>query len=169
MSLTAACGRFADTMKNSDFTSKKFHIILALSHNFRLFFFSFSFFNPLLLIPFFNISTDIVFALYEVYNNALKLGGKLNIIFDRYIVQSGSGGVITREARALVPTYTRRRNMSDITARLGVVVMGFYEFNVHLDRARAAMQRKRVIHLKAHFFFLPNSYPVTSALIRRKI
>lgn len=60
--------------------------------------------------------------MYEVYNNALKLGGKLNVIFDRYIVEHNDR-IFIEATRGITPKLFRRRNMSDITARIGVVVM----------------------------------------------
>lgn len=66
----------------------------------------------------------------------------MNVIFDRYIVESNNH-IITRVARVMPPKNVHRRNMSDITARLGVVVMGYelcvinasISIQIHLGRA----------------------------------
>lgn len=41
-----------------------------------------------------SMGTHSVYEMYEVYNNAFKLGGNLNVILDRYIVEQSNRIII---------------------------------------------------------------------------
>lgn len=61
--------------------------------------------------------------MYNIYNNAKKLGGHLNIIFDRSIIINNESVHSTESIRFKTPKYIQRRKMTDITTRIGIVVM----------------------------------------------
>lgn len=63
--------------------------------------------------------------MYDVFNNALSHGGKLNVTLDRYfIVPKGTVGYLTDSIIRRRSKYGNRNNMHDITLRIGLVVSG---------------------------------------------
>lgn len=62
------------------------------------------------------------YAIYDIYNNAFTHGGRLNVTFDRYfIVDANNGGHLTESRIQQMSKYVNRRNLSDITMRLGII------------------------------------------------
>lgn len=59
--------------------------------------------------------------MYDVYNNAWNLGGKLNINIERYLVVPRVGNYSLKTIRNR-PKYVVRSKMADILLRIGVVV-----------------------------------------------
>lgn len=62
--------------------------------------------------------------MYDIYNNAMTLGGKLNVNFDRYL-RAGEGQSIFlgNSVRNTKPKYELRNTMEDITLRVALVVI----------------------------------------------
>ena len=60
--------------------------------------------------------------LFDVYNNGLSLGGKLNVLLDREVFEHQNGKVIFGESKLGVKLkYQNRENFSDITMRVAIV------------------------------------------------
>lgn len=80
--------------------------------------------------------------MYDVFNNALTHGGKLNITFDRhFIVPEGTTGYFTESILRRRTKYANRNTMKDVTLRLGLVA------SYHIIQYEA-------IFLKLRFFFI---------------
>lgn len=68
-------------------------------------------------------SDQAVYSLYDVYNNAYPLGGKLHVTLDRFFVYSASGDTYLSESKMKASTkYGNRDTITDATLRLGIVV-----------------------------------------------
>lgn len=67
------------------------------------------------------------YSIYDVYNNAYTHGGRLNVTFDRYFMYdtAGNSGHLTESQIQQQSKYLNRRNLSDITMRLGLIVCLF--------------------------------------------
>lgn len=67
--------------------------------------------------------------MYDVYNNAMRLGGELNVNFDRYLRLGNNQSVILGDSlRNAKPKYEIRNKMDDVTLRIGIVVNFFTHF-----------------------------------------
>lgn len=58
--------------------------------------------------------------MYDVYNNGFDIGGKLRILFDRYLVVDHDRQLAYLSESAIQPKVARRRFFKDITFLLGV-------------------------------------------------
>lgn len=66
---------------------------------------------------------EIMYKMYDVYNNALKLGGKLNVTFDRFfIISNENEGFFTESKIQRRTKYGNRNQMTDVTLRCAVLV-----------------------------------------------
>lgn len=66
------------------------------------------------------------YEIYDIYNNAYTHGGRLNVTFDRYFVYDVKiGGYLSESQIQLRSKYANRRNLSDITIRVGLIVSAF--------------------------------------------
>lgn len=64
-----------------------------------------------------------IYNLYDIYNNARNLGGKLNIVFDQNFIIDTDGSKFLKKSNEMKKTkYQYRGNMNDITLRIGVNV-----------------------------------------------
>lgn len=64
-----------------------------------------------------------MYPIYDVYNNAYRNGGKLNITFDRYFTVNEFGFALLSESIIQRRTkYENRANMSDIKMLAATVV-----------------------------------------------
>lgn len=64
-----------------------------------------------------------VYSLYDVYNNAFPLGGKLHVTLDRFLVYEKNDGITLSETQMKANTkYGNRDKITDATLRLGIVV-----------------------------------------------
>lgn len=82
----------------------------------------FSFFRVLQLYS--NVHYSIYYRMYDVYNNAMILGGQLNVNFDQYLVTRRDGSnFFTQSKRFQSSKYAYRAKMVDVTLRVGVVVI----------------------------------------------
>lgn len=67
------------------------------------------------------------YAIYDIYNNAYTHGGHLNVTFDRHFLYDvKNGGHLSESRIQLRSKYANRRNLSDITFRLGLIVNTVY-------------------------------------------
>lgn len=61
--------------------------------------------------------------MYDIYNNAYPLGGKLHVTFDRFMVYEPNGQAYFTESKMKTSTkYGNRDKITDATLRLGIVV-----------------------------------------------
>lgn len=67
-----------------------------------------------------------MYPIYDVYNNAFRNGGKLNITLDRYFImretESSRLGFLSESILQRKTKYENRSNMSDVTMRVATVV-----------------------------------------------
>lgn len=64
-----------------------------------------------------------IYNLYDIYNNARNLGGKLNIGFDQNFIIDADGSNFLKKSNEMKKIkYQYRENMNDITLRIGVNV-----------------------------------------------
>ena len=83
-----------------------------------------------------NLTRDVQYPMYDVYNNGYSHGGKLNVTFDRYLRVDVYGVVGLTESRiSAKPRYENRINLNDTTIRVGLVVsfvklLGMYELTL---------------------------------------
>lgn len=71
------------------------------------------------------------YAIHDIYNNAYTHGGRLNVTLDRYFVYDTKNGGYLSESRIQLRTkYENRRNLSDITIRIGLIVCAFWSKNI---------------------------------------
>ncbi|EDS36312.1 glutamate receptor [Culex quinquefasciatus] len=82
-------------------------------------------------------------GLYDVYNNGRPLGGALNVTLDR-IVEHGTLGQSRHSGK---PKYEHRRNMSDITMRVGTVTQIYPNLNDSMDKIMEHLESDRWRHL----------------------
>lgn len=68
------------------------------------------------------------YELYDVYNNAYSLGGQINIERESSLITNWNETILTDSMRAQVAKYLYRNKLSDVTARVGVVVMQFAKY-----------------------------------------
>lgn len=61
------------------------------------------------------------YKLYDVYNNGYNFGGKLRIIFDRYIMLTLNNDIFFTES-IFYSKIAYRNHLNDITIRIGVIV-----------------------------------------------
>lgn len=74
-------------------------------------------------ICFYYIRRSIDLPLYDIYNNAYKRGGRLNVTLDRHFIVNGTGdGILTRSILRRRTKYENRSNMSDITMQVATIV-----------------------------------------------
>lgn len=71
---------------------------------------------------------DNEYELFDVYNNAYSLGGQMNIVRESTLIMDDNGTILTDSMRRQVAKYLYRSKLSDITARVGIVVMLFFIF-----------------------------------------
>lgn len=74
-------------------------------------------------------ATNQEYGLFDVYNNAFKLGGRLKMARDSTMVVHANGTSLTGSMRTQVAKYLYRDKLTDVTARVGVVVMRIFEFH----------------------------------------
>lgn len=62
-----------------------------------------------------------MYRIFDVYNNAYNLGGKLQITFDRFLVRQNLTEVYLLKS-TIYPKIRQRNTLSDLTLRVSVVV-----------------------------------------------
>lgn len=63
------------------------------------------------------------YSLYDIYNNAFPLGGKLHVTLDRSLVYEKNIDIMLSETKMKANTkYGNRDKITDATLRLGIVV-----------------------------------------------
>lgn len=78
---------------------------------------------PYVVCPFELTSDQVVYSLYDIYNNAYTLGGKLHVTLDRFLVYNSPSDISFSESKMKATTkYGNRDKISDATLRLGIVV-----------------------------------------------
>lgn len=67
---------------------------------------------------------QMMYPIFDVYNNAYRNGGLLNVTLDRYyMVENGSSsGSLSASIHHRKTKYENRANMSDIAVRVSTVV-----------------------------------------------
>lgn len=71
-------------------------------------------------------ATNNEYDLFDVYNNAFQLGGQLKITRDSTMVVNVNGTSLTNSMRTQVAKYVYRDKLTDVTARVGVVVIRIF-------------------------------------------
>lgn len=62
--------------------------------------------------------------MFDVYNNAMKFGGKLKVNFDRSLrLGNDQNASLSESLRNTKPKYEHRNTMDDVTLRVAVVVI----------------------------------------------
>lgn len=65
-----------------------------------------------------------MYPIYDVYNNAYRNGGILNVTLDRHLIfnVAANVGSLTASINSIKTKYTNRANMNDVTMRISTVV-----------------------------------------------
>lgn len=68
------------------------------------------------------------YELYDVYNNAWSLGGQMSMMRESTLIIDSNRTIMTDSMRTQVAKYLYRNKLSDVTARVGVVVIQFSNY-----------------------------------------
>lgn len=88
-----------------------------------------------------------MYPIFDVYNNAYRNGGKLNITLDRYyIYQNPEFNLLTESILQKRTKYVNRADMSDLSMRVATVVSLIlymrYKEGTHFQYQRVPVKKK---------------------------
>lgn len=78
-----------------------------------------------------------MYHIFDIYNNAYNLGGKLQVVFDRFLVMRGATEIYLSKS-TIYPKTRQRKTLNDLTVRISVIVrtrihISFFEYLLQIS------------------------------------